>query len=109
MTYQSIWRFTWYSLGAVWCLSGCVPPGASTVSVRPDPVDQRPTELSPHRASSTTMKVWLAAWEDQRGDLHAPAIVYVEVDPTRWSYGDQATSSRYTVHDRSSIATENQP
>jgi hypothetical protein len=43
------------------------------------------------------MAVWLAAWEDDKGDLHAPATVYVEVDPTRWSYADSSTTSRYTV------------
>lgn len=59
--------------------------------------DQRPAQFAPKRVSSTTMAVWLAAWEDDKGDLHAPATVYVEVDPTRWSYADQSTTSRYTV------------
>ena len=40
------------------------------------------------------MAVWLAAWEDDKGDRHAPTTVYVEVDPTRWSYADQFTTSR---------------
>jgi hypothetical protein len=41
------------------------------------------------------MAAWLAAWEDDKGDLHVPATVYVEVDPTRWSYADQSTTSLY--------------
>lgn len=78
-------------------LSGCTPFGATTATVRVAPVDQRPAQFTPQRQSATTMAVWLAAWEDQRGDLHAPATVYVEVDPTTWSYGDGATSARYSV------------
>lgn len=82
---------------AAGCLAGCLPLGATTATVRSDPVDQRPAEFTPQHASSTTMQVWLAAWEDQRGDLHAPSTVYVEVDPTKWSYGEQSPSSRYSV------------
>ena len=80
-----------------WCLTGCIPLGATKATVRSDPVDQRPAEFTPKQASSTTMQVWLAAWEDQRGDLHAPSTVYVEVDTTKWSYGEQSPSSRYSV------------
>jgi hypothetical protein len=79
------------------CLTGCIPPGAAPSTVRPDPVDQRPAEFTPKRQSSTTMAVWLGAWEDQRGDLHAPSTVYIEVDPTKWTYGDASAPSRTTV------------
>ena len=79
------------------CLAGCIPPGEAPSTVRPDPVDQRPAEFTPKRQSSTTMAVWLAAWEDQRGDLHAPSTVYIEVDPTKWTYGDTSATSRTTV------------
>jgi hypothetical protein len=43
------------------------------------------------------MEVWIAAREDSRGNLHAPSTVYVEVDPTRWTYGDGSASPRTTV------------
>ncbi|WP_295587462.1 TraV family lipoprotein [uncultured Lamprocystis sp.] len=84
--------------GTAALLAGC----ASTTkpgSPSPQPVvgDQRPAELTPRRAPSKTMEVWIAAWEDGRGDLHAPSTVYVEVDPTRWTYGDGSVSPRYTV------------
>jgi hypothetical protein len=43
------------------------------------------------------MEVWIAAWEDARGDLHAPSTVYVEVDPARWIDGDGSDVRRATV------------
>jgi hypothetical protein len=76
-------------------LAGCAtpqPPGPRVAGP-----DQRPAPFAPKRVSSTTMAVWLAAWEDDKGNLHAPATVYVVVDPTRWSYADPSTTSRYTV------------
>jgi len=76
-------------------LVGCAtpqPPGPRVAGP-----DQRPAQFAPQRVSSTTMAVWLAAWEDDKGDLHAPATVYVEVDPQRWSYADPSTPARYTV------------
>jgi len=85
------------TVGTAALLASC----ASTTPPRPstDPVvgDQRPAELTPRRAPATTMEVWIAAWEDARGDLHAPSTVYVEVDPTRWTYGDGSGASRTTV------------
>ena len=82
-------------IAAVALLAGCAtpqPPGPLVAGP-----DQRPAEFAPKRVSSTTMAVWLAAWEDDKGDLHAPATVYVEVDPRHWSYAGQSTTSRYTV------------
>ena len=76
-------------------LAGCATPQPSGPKIAGP--DQRPAQFAPKRVSSTTMAVWLAAWEDDKGDLHAPATVYVEVAPTRWSYADQSTTSRYTV------------
>ena len=76
-------------------LAGCATPQPAGPMVAGP--DQRPAPFAPKRVSSTTMAVWLAAWEDDQGDLHAPATVYVEVDPQRWSYADQSTTSRYTV------------
>lgn len=79
----------------VWCI-GCTPLGNGP-AVRAEPLDQRPAGFTPQRQSSTTMATWIAAWEDQHGDLHAPSTIYVEVDPTKWTYGDASSPSRYTV------------
>ena len=79
-------------------LAGCASTTTSgSPSPQPAVSDQRPASLAPQRAPSKTMEVWIAAWEDARGDLHAPSTVYVEVDPTRWTYGDGSGSSRTTV------------
>ena len=62
-------------IAAVALLAGCATPPPGPLVAGPD---QRPAEFAPKRVSSTTMAVWLAAWEDDKGDLHAPATVYVE-------------------------------
>ena len=31
------------------------------------------------------MRIWIAPWEDSRGDLHAPGYLYTEIDPRRWT------------------------
>ena len=91
-------RWLLATVSAVALLAGCastVKPGGPA----PQPVasDQRPAQFTPQRAPSKAMAVWIAAWEDSRGDLHAPSTVYVEVDPTRWTYGDGSGSGRSSV------------
>jgi hypothetical protein len=31
------------------------------------------------------MRIWIAPWEDSRGDLHAPGYLYTEIEPRRWA------------------------
>jgi hypothetical protein len=35
------------------------------------------------------MRIWIAPWEDSRGDLHAPGYLYTEIDPRRWTLDDR--------------------
>ncbi len=91
-------RFLPAAVGIALLLGGCASTiGPGRLAAQPVASDQRPAKFAPSRAPSKTMEVWIAAWEDSRGDLHAPSTVYVEVDPTRWTYGDGSGSPRYTV------------
>jgi conjugal transfer pilus assembly protein TraV len=40
------------------------------------------------------MRVWIAPWEDSRGDLHAPGYLYTEIEPRRWTLGAPADPDR---------------
>lgn len=51
----------------------------------PSPVD--PSIL---RVPPKVMRIWIAPWEDSRGDLHAPGYLYTEIEPRRWSLGAPA-------------------
>jgi hypothetical protein len=41
----------------------------------------------PIRVPAQVMRIWIAPWEDTRGDLHAPGYVYTEIEPRRWTLG----------------------
>ena len=46
------------------------------------------------RLPAQVMRVWIAPWEDSRGDLHAPGYLYTEIEPRRWSLGAPAEPER---------------
>jgi conjugal transfer pilus assembly protein TraV len=43
----------------------------------------------PLRSPARVMRIWIAPWEDSRGDLHAPGYLYTEIDPRRWTLDDR--------------------
>ena len=49
------------------------------------------------RLPAKVMRIWIAPWEDSRGDLHAPGYLYTEVEPRRWSVGGPAEPERVTL------------
>ena len=51
----------------------------------------------PLRSPARVMRIWIAPWEDSRGDLHAPGYLYTEIDPRRWTLGAQAERNRETL------------
>lgn len=70
---------------------------------RPTPSPSQPS-LIPLRTQARVMRVWVAPYEDARGDLHAGSRVYMEIEPKRWAVGDvgysvRAIPSRLQVQD----------
>jgi hypothetical protein len=63
----------------------------STESVRPPAAG-----AAPLRSPARVMRIWIAPWEDSRGDLHAPGYLYTEIDPRRWTPGASAQRGRET-------------
>ncbi len=49
------------------------------------------------RMPAQVMRIWIAPWEDSRGDLHAPGYVYTEIEPRRWTLGAPAESVKTTL------------
>lgn len=43
----------------------------------------------PQRQDARVVRIWIAPWQDQRGDLRMPGHVYAEVHPRSWSFGGQ--------------------
>ena len=70
------------------------PAIAGTRVVATGPVLPRPEGPVPLRVPAQVMRVWIAPWEDSRGDLHAPGYLYTEIEPRRWSLGAPAEPER---------------
>ena len=63
---------------------------AGTRVVATGPVLPRPEGPVPLRVPAQVMRIWIAPWEDSRGDLHAPGYLYTEIEPRRWTLGAPA-------------------
>ena len=70
------------------------PAIAGTRVVATGPVLPRPEGPVPLRVPAQVMRVWIAPWEDSRGDLHAPGYLYTEIEPRRWTLGAPAEPDR---------------
>ncbi len=46
----------------------------------------------PIRTQAKVMRIWMAPWEDEEGDLHADGYLYTEIESRRWNLGDQFKS-----------------
>ncbi|MGI2115591.1 TraV family lipoprotein (plasmid) [Shewanella sp. HL-SH4] len=55
---------------------------------------QAPMALAPEPLAvlqqPKTMRILVASWTDESGDLNMPGFVYVEVEPKKWLVGEQA-------------------
>ena len=67
----------------------------STVSAKDTRSESVPTpkieDPTPIRTPSQIMRIWIAPWEDDDGDLNVSGYVYTELEPRRWMIGKPAT------------------
>jgi len=94
------------SLALALSLSGCATTGTGTPGVADASAAERDVPVAaitrtrvvstgsvrspaegavPRRAPARVMRIWIAPWEDSRGDLHAPGYLYTEIEPRRWT------------------------
>lgn len=52
------------------------------------PISQPMPVLEPARV----VRIWIAPWIDQKGDLHMPGYLFSEITPRRWSFGEAEVS-----------------
>jgi hypothetical protein len=69
--------------------------GARVVS--PGAVPSYPEDPLARRLPAKVMRIWIAPWEDSRGDLHAPGYLYTKIEPRRWTIGGPAEAERVTL------------
>ena len=82
-------------------LSGCATTGSSgsdateataikgTRVVSAEHVRAPAAGAVPLRSPARVMRIWIAPWEDSRGDLHAPGYLYTEIEPRRWALDER--------------------
>lgn len=56
-------------------------------SEQPMPVPYLDDGAVPIRTPSQTMRIWIAPWEDERGNLQITSRIYTEIEPRRWVVG----------------------
>lgn len=61
------------------------PPIA--VAAYPPPLPEMNTGAIPLRTPARVLRISIAPWEDDSGDLHMPGLVYTEVEDRRWQVG----------------------
>jgi hypothetical protein len=69
--------------------------GTRVVATRAAP--SHPEDPLARRLPAKVMRIWIAPWEDSRGDLHAPGYLYTEIEPRRWTIGGPAEPERVTL------------
>lgn len=54
---------------------------------------QLPNKPVPIRTPAQVMRIWVAPWEDDKGDLNVSGYVYTEIEPRRWVIGESTSNS----------------
>jgi conjugal transfer pilus assembly protein TraV len=60
------------------------PPAATVAASAAETTPALPTPASAIRSQPRVLRLWIAPWEDDDGDLHEAAVVHVLVDTGRW-------------------------
>lgn len=68
----------------------------------------RGTDL-PLRAEARVMRIWVAPWTDEAGDLVMPGHIFTEIEGRRWTIGGQAPSATSSLFDPNRIASDGSP
>ena len=51
----------------------------------------KPGDVIPIREQSRVMRIWIAPWVDTGGNLNMASRVYTEIEPKRWSVGEEVS------------------
>ena len=72
---------------------GLPEPGqVASIALRPELAGA--PDVIPLRTPSRVLRIWIAPWEDDAGRLHVPGYTYAEIEPRRWSIGQDEPEQR---------------
>lgn len=61
----------------------------------------------PIRTQPVVMRIWVAPWEDDAGDLHADGYIYTEIEERRWNLGGRYKGPQKSFAPLVSIGSDN--
>ena len=62
-----------------------------------EPVPAEVVNVVPFRSQPVVMRIWVAPWESDAGDLHVGGSLLVEVEPRRWQVGNVGASEQGAI------------
>jgi conjugal transfer pilus assembly protein TraV len=78
--------------------------GASPNDVVSNYVSPRlPDRPVPVRTPAEVMRIWIAPWEDDAGDLIVTGHLYTEIEPRRWVIGEPTSNTQPSLRPLQSI------
>lgn len=80
---------------------GAVEPALALGGSVPAALEHLPVGGSAHvaRSPAQVMRIWIAPWTDDAGDLHMPGYVYSEIKSRRWSIGGDVRTHEQSMFD----------
>lgn len=70
-------------------------PAALSLGPVTGPVPLPPPDASAvARLPAQVMRIWIAPWTDERGDLHRPSHIYTEIVARRWAVGGDVRANQ---------------
>ena len=58
---------------------------------------ETPPKTVPLRTQARVMRIWVAPWTDNAGDLHMGGHLFTEIEPRKWSVGNTAPTALSTI------------
>ncbi len=66
------------------------------IGARATAVELAPEE-TPYRTAAQVLRIWIAPWEDEAGDLHLASRIYTEIEGRRWLVAESPARQRGTT------------
>ncbi|MBT9136391.1 MAG: hypothetical protein DDT34_01467 [Firmicutes bacterium] len=94
----------WASLSLAPSTRSQVVAGAGALSFASEPVAK--SNEMPLRSEARVMRIWVAPWTDESGDLVMPGNIFTEIEGRRWTIGGQVPSAASSLFDPNRIVSD---
>lgn len=71
--------------------------GLEFIQNDPSKILALPSTNTPVRTAAQIMRIWVAPWQDVKGDLIMSGFIFTEVESRKWVYGFPADSQNFST------------